>query len=188
MSAKCHDISHPIVVANCANIPNMRLHIRAERMGSNTCTRWRVVQCVQLMMTRRSQGWINSDWEVMLLLPTLLCSIDCGKHSCDDKFVHGGDNVRCGGCRCRDASKVIFKSVLPVCECDVWGCKEEDVVPILLCLCFLVWGAPWVWEAKCALSDREPPLCVCALETWNLLFTPIPHPPPTSYQVCFILR
>ena len=75
MSAKCHDISHPIVVANCANIPNMRLHIRAERMGSNTCTRWRVVQCVQLMMTRRSQGWINSDWEVMLLLPTLLCSI-----------------------------------------------------------------------------------------------------------------
>ena len=94
------------------DIPNMRLHIRAERVGSNTCMRWRVVQCVQLMMTRRSQGWINSDWEVML--PTLLCSIDCGKHSCDDKFVHGGDNVRCGGCR--DASKVIFKSVLPVCD------------------------------------------------------------------------
>ena len=103
MSAKCHDISHPIVVANCANIPNMRLHIRAERMGSNTCTRWRVVQCAQLMMTRRSQGWINSDWEVML--PTLLCPIDCGKHSCDDKFVHGGDNIRCGGCR--DASKAV---------------------------------------------------------------------------------
>ena len=62
---------------NCANIPNMRLHIRAERMCA--CAR------------AREFGWWWRGGFVGGSIRTgrSRCSIECGNHSCDDKFMPG---------------------------------------------------------------------------------------------------
>ena len=122
----------------------------------------------------------------MLLLPTLLCSIDCGKHSCDDKFVHGGDNVRCGGCRCRDASKVIFKSV---CLSVMFEVARRKMLFKSSCIYVSLFEVLRECDRPSVLFLIGSHHCVCVCwkpETFCLLQYLTHHPPATKYALYYV--